>query len=138
MLKTKVHRTNSQTMSSYPVRFSTDIFFSSLVSFAYISCYICCILFLKLKICSLIHIRLCGRVSDKKIFTRPISANKTTFFLALSVIFQRKMKSICKVLENSSSLICLGQFCSYSDQDCIFIGSDIIDHQLRIGMGCNQ
>ena len=123
-------------MSSYPVRFSTDIFFSSLVSFAYISCYISCILFLKLKICILVHIRLCGRVSDKKIFTRPIYANKTTFFLALSVIFQRKMKSICKVLENSSSLICLGR--CYSDQDCIFIGSDIIDHELRIGMGCNQ
>ena len=138
MLKTKVHRTNSQTMSSYPVRFSTDIFFYSLVSFAYISCYISCILFLKLKICILIHIRLCGQVSDKKIFTGPISANKTTFFLALLAIFQRKMKSIWKVLENSSSLICLGRFCSYSDQDCIFIGSDIIDHQLRIGMGCNQ
>ena len=29
------------------------------------------------------HIRLCGRVSDKKIFTRPISRNKTTFYLAL-------------------------------------------------------
>ena len=28
----------------------------------------------------LLHIRLCGRVSDKEIFTRPISGNKITFF----------------------------------------------------------
>ena len=33
--KLKVHRTNSQTISSYPLNFSTDILFSSLVSFAY-------------------------------------------------------------------------------------------------------
>ena len=26
------------------------------------------------------HIRLCGWVSDKNIFTRPICGNKTTFF----------------------------------------------------------
>ena len=36
--------------------------------------------FFKLKIFIRIHIRLCGRVSDKKILTRPISGNKTIFF----------------------------------------------------------
>ena len=36
--------------------------------------------FLKLKVYILIHIWLCGRVSDKKTFTRPISGNKTNFF----------------------------------------------------------
>ena len=33
--KLKVHRANLQTISSYLVRFSTDILFSSLVSFAF-------------------------------------------------------------------------------------------------------
>ena len=33
--KLKVHRANSQTISSYLVRFSTDIIFSSLVPFAF-------------------------------------------------------------------------------------------------------
>ena len=28
----------------------------------------------------MIHIQLCGRVTDKKIFSRPISGNKTSFF----------------------------------------------------------
>ena len=39
---------------------------------------VCC--FLKWKMYILIHIRLCGWVSDKNIFTRPISENKTLFF----------------------------------------------------------
>ena len=84
----KVHRSNSQTISSYPVGFSTDFPFSFLLSFAF-----CLVLFpffcffefavfiLKLKIFILIHIRLCGQVSDKKIFTQPISGNKNDFFL---------------------------------------------------------
>ena len=33
--KLEVHRTNSQTISSYLVRFSTDILFFALVSFAF-------------------------------------------------------------------------------------------------------
>ena len=93
--KLKVHRANSKTISSYPVRFSTDILFSSLVSFTFCLLVLFCFLFIcflfvlffcfffklmKLKKYILIQIRLCGRVSDKKIFTRPISGNKTTFF----------------------------------------------------------
>ena len=65
-------------------QFSRDILFSSLVSFAFLFLFfyvvVVCLLFLNLKIYILIHIWLCGRVSDKKIFTRPISGNKTTFF----------------------------------------------------------
>ena len=76
--KLKVHRANSQTISSYPVRFFTDILFSSLVSFAF--CVLACLFFFWLKIYGLIHIWLCGRVSDKTIFSWPISGNKTTFF----------------------------------------------------------
>ena len=36
--------------------------------------------FLNLKIYILIHIRLCGKVSDKNFFTRPISGNNTIFW----------------------------------------------------------
>ena len=42
--------------------------------------YFVFLFFFTLKIYILIHIRLCGSVSDKKNFTRPISGNKTTFF----------------------------------------------------------
>ena len=40
--------------------------------------------FLNLKI-YILHIRLCGRVSDKNFFTRPISGNKTIFLALLNV-----------------------------------------------------
>ena len=86
--KLKVHRANSQTISSHPFRFSTDIFFSSFAfsCFVFLVCLFGVFLgffslfFLKSKIYIMIHIRLCGRVSARKIFTRPISGNKTTFF----------------------------------------------------------
>ena len=63
-------------------RFSGDIIFSSLVYFAFLILvflllFVWC--FLNLKMYILMHIRLCGRVSDK-VFTWPISGNKTTFF----------------------------------------------------------
>ena len=60
-----------------------DIIFSSLVSFAFLCilvlffCLFVC--FLKLKIYILIQIWLCGWVSDKKFFTRPVSGNKAIF-----------------------------------------------------------
>ena len=74
--KLKVHWANSQTISSHPVRFSTDIIFS-------LFCFLpsCFFLFVfKLKIYILIRIRLCGGVVDRKKFTWPISRNNTTFF----------------------------------------------------------
>ena len=55
----KVHRANSQTISPYPVRFSTDIIFSSLVSFDFCPLIFLCFLFFKLKMYILIHIRKC-------------------------------------------------------------------------------
>ena len=43
----------------------------------------------------LLHIRLCGRVSDNKIFTRPISGNKT-FFYGLTCCFCLKYFLVLK------------------------------------------
>ena len=74
--------------------FSGYILFCSLVSFAYfvfllflfilfyfILFYFCLfVCFLKIKIYVPIQIRLCGRMNDKKKFTRPISGSKITFF----------------------------------------------------------
>ena len=84
-----VHRANSQTISSYSVRFSTDILFSSLASFAFcpLVIFVVFCLFLKSKAYILIHIRLCWQVSDKNVFTQTISGNKTTFFLAWGISF---------------------------------------------------
>ena len=85
-------------------QFSGDILFSSLVSFTFfVFCFFffACLLvfcffllvclffaffclfvcFLKLKIYILIHIPLCGRVSDHKIFTQPISGIVYFFWL---------------------------------------------------------
>ena len=70
-------------------RFSRDIFFSFLVSFAYfwflfLFCLFVCLFacwFLKLKMYILINIRLGGRVSDKKIF-HPGDFQKQDLFLA--------------------------------------------------------
>ena len=63
-------------------RFSGDILFSSLVSFAFFgSCFClfaCC--FLKLKMYILIHIKLFGQVNNKKIFIWPISGTRLLFF----------------------------------------------------------
>ena len=50
--------------------------FSSLVSFAFCLC-----VFINKNIYCDTH-RLCGRVTDKKFFTRPISQNKITFFFS--------------------------------------------------------
>ena len=71
---------NLHTRQSDSVRFSTYIIFSSLVSFAFSFAFWLLLLvfsffsfFFKLKIYILIQIWLCGRVSDKKNFTRPIN-----------------------------------------------------------------
>ena len=60
--KLKVHKANSHSISSYPIKFFTDILFSSLVSFAF--CFLVFYFLKKLKIYIMIHIRLCGQVSD--------------------------------------------------------------------------
>ena len=60
-------------------QFSRDIlFFCFVCFFVFFFCLFVC--FLKLKKNILIHIWLCRQVSDKKIFNRLISGNKTTFF----------------------------------------------------------
>ena len=42
------------------------------------------------------------------------------------------MESFGNVLDNVSSIIYLLRFRRYSDQDCTFVGSDIINHQLKV------
>ena len=61
--------------------FSFFCFFVFLLLLLLFFCLFVC--FLKLKIYILIQIRLYGRVSDKKIFTRSISGNKTNFFFSV-------------------------------------------------------
>ena len=80
-----VHRPNLQTISLYPVRFSTDavhsnkiFFFFFFFVFFYIS--FACVLSFNQKIYILTQIRLCSRVGDKKFFTPTISGNKAKFF----------------------------------------------------------
>ena len=69
-------------------RFSRDILFSS--SFSLLFCvlvlFFLLVCFLTLSICILIHIWLCGWMSDKKFFPRSISRNKTTFFWPNNII----------------------------------------------------
>ena len=105
--KLKVHRANLRTISSYPVRFANDIIVSRQIfhryslflfsflclstsclflflffSFLFFFCFFFVLFFVyEWKIYILIHIRQYRRVDDKKIFTRPISGNKTTLFL---------------------------------------------------------
>ena len=69
---------------NFPDILSYYLFFFSLFCFFFLLFLLVC--FLKLKIYILIHIRLCGRVSDKNIFTRSISRKKTTF-VGLTCIF---------------------------------------------------
>ena len=74
-------------------RFSGYILFFSLVSFAFFNTYffVClfvCSLFFEIKnVYSDTHSTICGRVSDKKNFTRPIFGNKTTFCFGLNYSF---------------------------------------------------
>ena len=77
-------------------RFSGDILFSSLVSFAFLilALFVWCFSNLKMHILS--HIRLCERVSDKHFFIRSISGNKTTFFCGLT-----KWKIIYAMFKNA-------------------------------------
>ena len=85
--KLKKQGTNSQTISTCHVRYSltgisTDILFSSLVSFGFclVAVFFACLFAFKLKIYILLHIRQCRRVNDKNFFTQPISGHKIAFF----------------------------------------------------------
>ena len=79
-------RANSQTMSSYPVRFSADILFllSSIIAFAFVFLFVWVLFFFfEIKnIYSDTHSTM--RVDElSKKFTRPISRNKTSFLFGL-------------------------------------------------------
>ena len=54
------------------------------------------------------------------------------------MIFHGEREIACKILENFCLVIHLVKFRQYSGQDCIFVGSDIRNHQLRIRMESNQ
>ena len=79
-IKLKVHTANLQAISSYPVRFSADILFFSLVFFAYCLLVIFGFLFLKLNIYILMHISLCGWVSNKKKFSTGLYPEERLLF----------------------------------------------------------
>ena len=106
--KLKVHRANLRTISSYPVRFANDIIVSrqifhrySLFLFSFLclltSClflflffsflffffvfFLFCFLFMNEKYIFWYTYDNTGGLTIKKIFTRPISGNKTTLFL---------------------------------------------------------
>ena len=76
-----------------------SIFFFSFLSFLYsffVFVFFLLICFLKLKMYILIHIRLCGRVSDKSLPPpRPISRNKTTFFGLVISIYNFNILNRC-------------------------------------------
>ena len=59
------------------------LFYISFLCFIWFLFLFVCLIFLKLKMYILIHIWLCGQVSDKKIFIQLIFRNKTTFFFGL-------------------------------------------------------
>ena len=99
--KLKVHRANLQMILSYPVRFSTDtvhkndiflsfsplvFFFFSLVYFYFCLC-VCVCFFLNKKKYILIHLGLCGRVVDKKIWPGRFVETILLFILSLNIIF---------------------------------------------------
>ena len=115
--KLKVHRVNLQTISSSPFRISTQIF-SFLFQFLFLFAFLIFGIFLKkLKIYIVIHSWLCGRVNDKKHFTRVISGNKGDFFLALdkktkyiAIILPPKWL-VCKFSNKSNKILALGLIC---------------------------
>ena len=76
----QVHRANLQKIASYPVTFPRDLFFFSFFCSLPFFFFSFSFSLLKLKIYILVHIWLCGRLSDKKIFIWLISKNKTSFF----------------------------------------------------------
>ena len=80
--KLKVHRGDWQTISSYTVRFSIDILFSSLASFVICLFVVWDFVFLKLQINILIHIRICSRLRVKKNSPGQIPEARPLSFLA--------------------------------------------------------
>ena len=71
----------------YPEIFSFLLYFLLLFM---ILIFFVCLFFTKLKIYIPIYIRLCGWVSDKNFFTRPVSGKKTPFFWASLSNFRLK------------------------------------------------
>ena len=83
--KLKLHRVNSRTIPSYLVRFSRDTLFYYLVSFAFslLVTFLLSLFFIKIN--DLIHMRLCGRVRDKKFSHSRFLETRLLFCFGLSV-----------------------------------------------------
>ena len=77
-----------------------------IILFACVCVCVCvCVVFFEKKICIFSYtFDLCGRVGDKKIFTWPISGNKTTFF---GLMFQISTQSIAYVFK-ARQFVCTG------------------------------
>ena len=71
-----------------------------------------------------------------------VCSHTLSYFLCsiktLSLILQRKIESVCKILENLYSFIFPVKIRRYSDQGCICIGSNIINQKFRIRMGSSR
>ena len=87
---------------NFPEIFSFLRYFLLLFLILFFFCLFVCH-FLKLKMYILIHIRLCWWVSVKKIFTWPISGNKTNFFWSKMDI----TRSLCKYFLGICLSLCL-------------------------------
>ena len=83
--KLKLHRVNSRTIPSYLVRFSRDTLFYYLVSFAFslLVTFLLSLFFIKIN--DLIHMRLCGRVRDKKFSHSRFLETRLLFCFGLNV-----------------------------------------------------
>ena len=96
--KLKVHRANSQIMSSYLFRFSTDILFSSLVSFAF--CYLG--LYFEIKsIYSDAHSTMRAVEWQNKISPGRLAEKR--LYLFWSFLVYKRMWNVCKRLGHSKS-----------------------------------
>ena len=86
--KLKVHKANSHSISSYPIKFFTDILFSSLVSFAF--CFLVFLFFKKIKN---IYYDTHSTMRTGEWF--PVSRNKITFLFGLRTNDSENMYVIC-------------------------------------------
>ena len=122
--KLKVYRANSQTISSYPVKFSTDslFFFSFFCSF--FSFFFFCLLVLffcfKSKIYILKQIRLCRLLRDKKFSPGRFPEKRLLFFSSYccNIIIQSFPKVKCSV----NTLIWINFFLKYLFCSICFYG----------------
>ena len=105
--------------SRFLINFPDILSFFSLVYFAFfIFLLFLLVCFLKLKIYILIHFRLCGRVSDKNIFTRSIPRKTTFFWLYMYFLFRRFcwIYWTSRICRQFKSRLCSSDLCLTNNQ----------------------